>query len=72
MDIFLRTIAIIVEVMLLVVIAYAILNGFRLASFDLGIKSKYGKAVAMAFIVVGCVVLVFFIAHLAAWYPAIK
>ena len=72
MDIFLRTIAIIIEVLLLVVIAYAILNGFRLTAFDLGIKSKYSKIVAMAFIVVGCVVLVFFIAHLTAWYPAIK
>ena len=72
MDIFLRTIAIIIEVLLLVVIAYAILNGFRLTAFDLGIKSKYSNMVAMAFIVVGCVVLVFFIAHLTAWYPAIK
>ena len=72
MDTFLRTIAIIIEVMLLVIIAYSILNGFRLTVFDLGIKSKYGKAVVMAFVVVGCLILVFFTAHLAAWYPAIK
>ena len=72
MDIFIRTIAIIIEVLLLVVIAYAVLNGFRLAAFDLGIKSKYSRIVAMAFIVAGSVVLVFFIAHLAVWYPAIN
>ena len=71
MDILLRTIAIILEVALLAAIAYAILNGVRLTALDLGIGSKYNKAITMALIVVGCIVVIFFIAHLMAWYPGI-
>jgi len=69
MDIFLRTIAIIIEVLILAVIAYVVLNGVRLTVFDLGIKAKYNKAVAMALIAVGIIVLIFFIAHLTTFYP---
>jgi len=72
MDIFLRTIAIIFEVLLLAVVAYSVLNGVRLTVFDLGIGPKYGRVIAMAFIVVGCLVAVFFIAHLMVWYPTIR
>jgi succinate dehydrogenase/fumarate reductase cytochrome b subunit len=69
MDIFLRTIAIIIEVLLLAAIAYAVLNGVRLAAMDLGIKAKYHRAVTLALLAVGVVVLVFFIAHLTTFYP---
>ena len=65
------TIAIILEVILLAAIAYVILNGVRLTALDLGIGSKYNKAITLALIVVGCIVVVFFIAHLMAWYPEI-
>lgn len=66
-----RTIAIIVEVVILAVMAYAVLNAVRLIAFDLGIGPKYGKAIAMAFLAVGFIILVFFIAHLTAFYPAV-
>jgi hypothetical protein len=71
MDIFLRIIAIIIEVLILGVITYTVLNGARLTVFDLGVKAKYGKAVAMALIAVGIILIVFFIAHLDTFYPAI-
>ncbi len=71
MDILLRTIAIIIEVVLLVAIAYVILNGVRLSAFDLGIGQKYSKAIAMMLITVGFIVVIFFIAHLITFYPAI-
>ena len=71
MDIFLRTIAIIIEVLILAVIAYAVLNGVRLTAFDLGIRPKYSKAIAMVLLAVGFLIVVFFIAHLTAFYPAI-
>ena len=71
MDILLRTIAIIIEVVLLVAITYAILNGVRLSAFDLGIGQKYGKAIAMMLIAVGFILVIFFIAHLITFYPAI-
>jgi succinate dehydrogenase/fumarate reductase cytochrome b subunit len=71
MDIFLRAIAIFIEVLILAVLAYSVLNGVRLAAFDLGIGPKYSKAVAMALLAVGFIALIFFIAHLTAFYPSV-
>ena len=71
MDMLLRTIAIFMEVTLLAAITYALLNGVRLTIFDLGLGPKYKKAVAMVLITVGCIVVVFFIAHLTTFYPKI-
>jgi len=71
MDIFLRTIAIIIEVLILAVITYAVLNGVRLAAFDLGVGPKYSKAITMVLLAVGFLTVVFFIAHLTTFYPAI-
>jgi len=72
MDIFLRTIAIFIEVVILVAIIYCLLTGARLTIFDLGLGSKYKKVVAMALIVAGCIVVLFFIAHLTLFYPTIQ
>jgi len=71
MDIFLRTVAIIIEVLLLGVITYAVLNSARLTIFDLGVRTKYNRVVSMALIAVGIILMVFFIAHLTTFYPAI-
>jgi len=72
MDSLLRIIAIFVEVLLLVAMAYALLNGVRLVAFDLGIGPKYNKAITMSLVAVGIIVVVFFIAHLAAFYPTVR
>ncbi len=69
MSIFLRTIAIIIEVSILATITFSVLYGLKLSVFDLGINTRYEKAVRMAFMFVGCVIVLFFIAHLTAWYP---
>lgn len=71
MDIFLRTIAIIVEVVILAVIAYSILSGVRLFALDLGVGAKYNKILTLLMVVVGVIVLFFFISHLTAFYPSI-
>ncbi len=71
MDILIRTVAIIIEVVILAAIAYAVLNGVRLSVFDLGIGPKYSKAIAMVLLAVGFIIVIFFIAHLTAFYPAI-
>ena len=71
MDILVRTIVIILEVLILAAIAYSVLNGVRLTAFDLGIGPKYSKAIAMSLLAVGFIILIFFIAHLTAFYPAI-
>jgi len=71
MDVLLRTIAIIVEVLILAAITYAVLHGVRLTASDLGIGPKYGRAVVLALLAVGFIVVIFFIAHLTAFYPAV-
>jgi len=71
METLLRAVTIFIEVMLLTVVVYVVLNGVRLTIFDLGIRPKYEKVVAMALIAVGCLVVVFIIAHLTTFYPAI-
>jgi succinate dehydrogenase/fumarate reductase cytochrome b subunit len=71
MDIFLRTIAIIIEVLILGAITYAVLNGVRLTASDLGIGPKYGRAVILALLAVGFIIVIFFIANLTSLYPAV-
>lgn len=71
MDILLRAIAIFIEVAILAAVIYCLLAGVRLIVFDLGLGAKYRKVVAGALILVGCLVVVFFIAHLTAFYPTI-
>lgn len=71
MDIFIRTIAVIIEVLLLGIIAYSVLVGVRLIASDLGLKPKYNRMINTALIIVGCIVLTFFIAHLTLLYPTL-
>jgi len=71
MDVLLRTIAIFIEVLILAVIIYCLLTGARLTIFDLGLGPKYKNVVTMALVVAGCIVVVFFIAHLTSFYPTI-
>ena len=71
MDILLRTIAIFIEVVILAAIILCLLVGARLTVFDLGLGPKYKRVVTMALVMAGCIVVVFFIAHLTAFYPAI-
>jgi succinate dehydrogenase/fumarate reductase cytochrome b subunit len=72
MDVLLRVVAIIIEVVILMVIIYSMFTGIWLTIFDLGIGQKYRKVITMALILVGCIVVVFFIAHLTAFYPDIR
>ena len=71
MNILLRAIAILIELALLGLIAYVMLNGVRLIIFDLGARQKYQKVIVMALVAVGVISVVFFIAHLIAFYPGV-
>jgi len=71
-DILLRVVAILVEVLILGAIIYSLLTGVRLTAFDLGLGPKYRKIIAIMLVVVGGMVMVFFISHLTSFYPAIK
>lgn len=72
MDVLLRAIAIFIEVLLLASIMYVLLAGARLTIFDLGLGSRYQKVVALVLVMVGSMVVIFFIAHLTAFYPDIS
>jgi len=71
MDIFLRAIAILIEVVILAGIMYALLRGVKVIAFDLGLGEKYKKFITMALIAVGSIAVIFFIAHLTSFYPSL-
>ena len=71
MDIFLKAIAIFIEVVLLTALLYYLLSGAWLTIFDLGLGKKYKRVIVTALIMVGCIVVVFFIVHLTSFYPTI-
>ena len=69
MDGLLRGIGIFLEWLMLSAIIYFMLNGVKLMLADLGLRQKYMKGLTMALIAVGSLLIVFFIAHLTAFYP---
>lgn len=71
MDIFLRTIAIIIEVGILAAIISTIVYGAKLTAFDLGLGPRYQKMIVAVMIMIGSLIVVFFIAHLTSFYPSI-
>ena len=71
MDTFLRTLAIIIEALILLVIFYSVAKGAKLTIFDLGLKGKYRAVINLVLISLGVIFLVFLIAHLATFYPAV-
>ena len=72
MDIFIRAIAIIIELVILIALFYFILNGVRLIIVDFGLRQKYFRIVAVLLLAVGCMIAVFLISHLTAFYPVIQ
>ena len=69
MDIFLRVVAVILEVLVLASVVYCILWGMKLALAEFGVGPKYSRAILMALTVVGVLLVRFFVAHLTAFYP---
>jgi len=64
MDIFLRVIAIIIEVTVLGAVFYYMLAGLRTMLFD-------SKIITIALIALGCILLTFLVSHLYTFYPEI-
>jgi len=71
MDMVLRGLAIAIEVIILAAITYTVLKGVKLAIFDMGLNRRYNMMVTSVFLIVGTIIVVFFIAHLTFLYPAI-
>jgi hypothetical protein len=72
MDQFLRVAAVLLEVLVLAGMIFSIFWGVKLLLADLGINSKYNKAVFAGLAVFFSVIVFFFIMHLTAFYPVYK
>jgi hypothetical protein len=72
MDQFLRVAAVLLEVLVLAGMMFSILWGVKLLAADLGVSSKYTKAIMMALSVLFGILVFFFIMHLTAFYPVYK
>ncbi|OGP90821.1 MAG: hypothetical protein A2157_05050 [Deltaproteobacteria bacterium RBG_16_47_11] len=66
-----RPIATVVELAILAAVIYSLFAGVSFAVFDLGLNPKYQKFIKLVLMIMGCLALVFFIAHLATFYPRI-
>ena len=71
MDAFLRPIAILIEVLLLGALFYHMLNGLRIALFDVGMPPKYSRMIATTLVMTGSLIAVFIVSHLITFYPTL-
>jgi hypothetical protein len=69
MEASLRPIAIIVELAILMAVIYSLFAGLKFAFFDFGLDQKYTTFIDQVLMIMGCLALVFFVAHLIAFYP---
>ncbi|MCK4722191.1 MAG: hypothetical protein KAT75_02750 [Dehalococcoidia bacterium] len=67
----LRTIAIIIEVLIIGAVFYHILAGVRILLLEVGVKAKHSKIITLALLAVGTLLGTFFISHLITFYPTV-
>jgi hypothetical protein len=67
-----RVLVIIVELVILMAVVYSLFLGVKLAIFDLGLDKKYKTFIRLALTIIGSLALIFFTAHLIAFYPRIS
>jgi len=67
-----RPIAIAVEVIILMGVIYSLFLGVKLTAFDFGLEEKYKKFICWVFVIMGCLALVFLVAHLVTFYPRLS
>jgi succinate dehydrogenase/fumarate reductase cytochrome b subunit len=72
MEGFFRPIAIVVEVVILMAVIYSLFLGVKFSVLDFGLEEKYKSFICWVFIIMGCLALVFFIAHLITFYPRLS
>ncbi|HUL38511.1 MAG TPA: hypothetical protein VLW47_12590 [Thermodesulfobacteriota bacterium] len=65
----LRSVAIAAEVIILMGVIYSLFLGVKLSALDFGLEEKYQKFIDWVFVIMGCLALVFFVAHLITFYP---
>jgi fumarate reductase subunit C len=67
-----RPVAIAVEVIILMGVIYSLFLGVKLSAIDLGLEEKYQRFIDWVFVIIGCLALVFFVAHLVTFYPRLS
>jgi len=72
MENFFRPIAIIIEVVILMTVIYSLFLGVKFIALDFGLEEKYKGFIYWVFMILGCIALVFFIAHLMTFYPRLS
>lgn len=65
----LRPLAIAVEVIILMGVISSLFLAVKLSALDFGLEEKYQKFIDWVFMIMGCLALVFFVAHLITFYP---
>ncbi len=68
----LRPVVMIVEIIVLMGVIGSLFLGVKLSAFDFGVEEKYKKFLCWFFMIVGCLALVFFVAHLVTFYPRLS
>jgi hypothetical protein len=66
---FLRPTVIIVEIIVLMGVIWSLFLGVKLSAIDFGLEEKYKRFLCWVFMIMGCLALIFFIAHLVTFYP---
>jgi hypothetical protein len=69
---FFRPMAIVVEVVILMAVVYSLFLGVKFSVLDFGLEEKYKSFICWVFMIMGCLALVFFIAHLITFYPRLS
>lgn len=69
MDVFIRAIAIIIEVLIIAAIFYHILAGVRILLLEVGLSPKYSRIITLALVAVGTLFGTFLVSHLITFYP---
>jgi hypothetical protein len=59
----------IVEIIVLMGVIGSLFLGVKLTAFDFGVEEKYKTFLCWVFMIMGCLALVFFVAHLVTFYP---
>ncbi len=65
----LRPVVMVVEVIVLMGVIGSLFLGVKLTAFDFGVEEKYKRFLCWVFMIMGCLALAFFIAHLVTFYP---
>jgi hypothetical protein len=67
-----RPLAIAVEVVLLMGVISSLFLAVKLSALDFGLGEKYQKFIDWVFMIMSCLALVFFVAHLVTFYPRLS